>query len=66
MTMRKVKCPFCGYKFQADPEKRYATGRTNVVRGKDTPQAPSPQQRQRSVDLICPNCGEDFEEKVEG
>jgi len=26
MTLRVFKCPFCGYRFRADPEGRYEAG----------------------------------------
>jgi hypothetical protein len=32
MTLRVFKCPFCGYRFRADPEGRYEAGATTIVR----------------------------------
>ena len=62
MAMRVFKCPFCGYRFRADPERIYQGGVENIVRGE--PQ-PSRAQHKRTVDLTCPNCQQEFEEKVE-
>ena len=64
MAMRMVKCPFCGYRFKADPEKRYRRGRVDIV--KDAESRATSLQGKRRVDLTCPNCGEDFEVEVEG
>ena len=62
MAMRVFKCPFCGYKFRDDPEKRYRRGSGPIVRGKPEP---SRTQAKYTVDLTCPNCQQEFEEKVE-
>jgi len=62
MTVRSFKCPFCGYKFRANPERIYERGGGNVVRGKEQPSQAPPKP---SVDLKCPNCHEEFEEEVE-
>jgi len=65
MAMRTFKCPSCGYRFRADPEKRYEEGEGQVVRGwlKKAPQPP-PAKDHRFVDLTCPNCKHEFEEEV--
>ena len=64
MAMRVFKCPFCGYKFRDDPEKRYQKGMVKPVRGEEKPQPPHARHRY-TVDLTCLNCGQDFEVKVE-
>ena len=65
MTLRVFKCPFCGYRFRADPEKRHQQSVVRPVRGEEKPQPPRTQDR-RTVDLTCPNCGQESEVEVEG
>ena len=64
MTMRVFKCPYCGYRFRADPESYYARGRTDVVRG-ERRQPHAHRGRKRTVDLTCPQCEQEFEVEVE-
>lgn len=56
MTLRVFKCPFCGYRFRADPEGRYEVGITDVVRGRGHDRLGV--QVPHRGDLICPNCGQ--------
>jgi len=65
MTLRVFKCPYCGYRFRADPEKRRQAGKTQITRGLRASE-PAPAERKRTVDLTCPNCEQDFEVEVEG
>ncbi|MFB0533825.1 MAG: hypothetical protein ACETWR_02470 [Anaerolineae bacterium] len=65
MTLRVFKCPFCGYKFRDDPERKSKGGATNIMRHITTT-AMLLEDRRRSVDLTCPNCEQDFEVEVEG
>ena len=64
MTMRVFKCPFCGYRFRDNPEKRYQKGMVEAVRGEGKSQPPRTQDKP-TVDLTCPNCEQEFEVKVE-
>jgi sarcosine oxidase delta subunit len=63
MTLRVFKCPFCGYRFRADPEGRYEAGAATIFRGwghkRDSAEGP------RHVDLTCPNCEQEFEVEVQ-
>ena len=65
MTLRVFKCPYCGYRFRADPEKRLQAGKTQITRGLRASEA-APAGHKRTVDLTCPNCEQDFEVEVEG
>lgn len=66
MALRVFKCPFCGYRFRADPKERHQQGVVKpAVRGEGKPQTLRTQDR-RTVDLTCPNCEQDFEVEVEG
>lgn len=65
MALRVFKCPFCSYRFRADPEKRYQQGAEVIIRKGGALQTPLTQDR-RTVDLTCPNCEQDFEVEVEG
>ena len=64
MTLRVFKCPFCGYRFRADPEKRWQVGETEITRKAEAPK-PVPAGHRRTVDLTCPNCGQEFEVEVQ-
>jgi transcription elongation factor Elf1 len=64
MTLRVFRCPFCGYRFRADPEERYQRSVVWLVRGEVKPRPPRTQDRD-TVDLICPNCEQHFEVEVE-
>lgn len=65
MKMRKVKCPNpkCKYEWMQDVEKIYNGGKTPVLRAL-TPTPPSP-KIEKFVDLVCPNCKEEFEYRWE-
>ena len=63
MTVRTFKCPFCGYKFRDNPERKWERGGTKIKRGKES-QSSDPQPKP-SVDLECPNCHEHFTVEVE-
>jgi DNA-directed RNA polymerase subunit RPC12/RpoP len=63
MTLRVFKCPFCGYRFKADPEGRYETGKTDIVRGPVGGRGGA--EGPRRVDLTCLNCGQEFEVEVQ-
>jgi transcription elongation factor Elf1 len=63
MTLRVFKCPFCGYRFRADPEGRYEAGAATILRGKG--QEPGGVEESRRVDLACPNCEQEFEVEVQ-
>jgi sarcosine oxidase delta subunit len=64
MTLRVFKCPFCGYRFRADPEKQRQAGETEITRKAEAAE-PLSEGRKRAVDLTCPNCEQDFEVEVE-
>ena len=64
MTLRVLKCPFCGYRFKADPEKRWQVGEAEITRRARVSE-PAIAELGRTVDLTCPNCEQDFEAKVE-
>jgi transcription elongation factor Elf1 len=65
MTLRVFKCPFCGYRFRADPEKRWQASETKIMR-RITTTVMFLEDHRRTVDLTCPNCEQDFEVEVEG
>ena len=65
MTLRVFKCPYCGYRFRADPEKRRQAGEAKITRGLGASE-PAPAGHKHTVDLTCPNCKQDFEVEVEG
>jgi sarcosine oxidase delta subunit len=65
MTLRVFKCPYCGYRFRDDPEKRRQTGEAKITKGPGA-SAPALAGHKRTVDLTCPNCEQDFEVEVEG
>jgi len=64
MTLRVFKCPFCGYRFRADPEKQWQAGETEIVRKAEASE-PVPAEHRRTVDLTCLNCGQEFEVEVQ-
>ena len=63
MTLRVFKCPFCGYRFRADPEGRYEAGAATIFRGRGHERAGV--EGPRRVDLTCLNCGQEFEVEVQ-
>ena len=65
MTLRVFKCPFCGYRFRDNPEEKRKGGAAQIMRRLTITEMLLEDHR-RTVDLTCPNCGEDFEVEVEG
>ncbi len=63
MTLRVFKCPFCGYRFRADPEGRYEAGAATIIRGRGRERGRV--EGPRRVDLTCLNCGQEFEVEVQ-
>jgi transcription elongation factor Elf1 len=63
MTLRVFKCPFCGYRFKADPEGRDESGKVVIFRGRGPERAGA--EGPRRVDLTCLNCGQEFEVEVQ-
>ncbi len=64
MALELVICRHCGFKFQTDIEAQINDGTTTLVRkflnfGKLKP------RKVNSIDLLCPNCKQTFEYKVE-
>ena len=64
MTLRVFKCPFCGYRFRADPERQWQVGETQITR-KAAVSESAPAEHRRTVDLTCPNCGKEFEVEIQ-
>ena len=63
MTLRVFKCPFCGYRFRADPEEQWQVGETSIMRTiRGTKAELVPAEHKRTVDLTCLNCGQEFED----
>ena len=65
MTLRIFKCPYCGYRFQDDPEGKRRAGEVKIMR-RVTITEMLLEDHRRTVDLTCPNCEQDFEVEVEG
>ena len=63
MTLRVFKCPFCGYRFRADPEGRHEAGAATIIRGRGHERGGA--EGPRRVDLTCLNCGQEFEVEVQ-
>lgn len=61
MATRKFECPFCKYRFLADPVRMQMGGEVLVVR-KTSDRANLADDR--TIDLTCPNCRNDFEVRV--
>jgi len=64
MAMRVFKCPFCGYRFRVDLNKRWESGKVGITRITKASK-PLAKERRGNVDLTCPNCEGEFEEEVE-
>ena len=64
MASRKYECPFCHYRFIADAGRMLESGALSLVRGFTGGVQENPADR--SVDLKCPHCSNEFEVTVEG
>ena len=58
--MRKVKCTNCGYEYEKNVGKIHESGETPLIKILTTLPA-TPSKTKKCVDLVCPNCKEEFE-----
>ncbi len=63
MTLKTVKCPYCGYVYRIEAEKVAEDGKTPLVRKFGQGGAPKP-DREEYIDLVCPKCNRGFEWKI--
>lgn len=57
--MRKVKCTNCGFEYEKNVENIHESGEAIAIRA--TTPAPPDYKTKKCVDLLCPNCKEEFE-----
>jgi len=62
VSTRKYQCPVCGLRFLADAEQMFAGGAISLVRGDSAVREVT---GDRSVDLECPHCHNQWEVTVE-
>lgn len=63
MSLETIKCFYCGYIYRTDVKKVLEDGRTTIVR-KPKQASVSRPSKDMYIDLVCPNCGEEFEWQI--